>query len=98
MEISPASGPAGTPVYVKSKGFFGDPVARCIKWDGKEISRPCTSSFMVPSTANGGTPGKHHVTLVDELDAAEAMLLFPLFRLRTRTVTFEVTESYVKQE
>jgi len=98
MEISPKSGPPGTPVYVKCKGVYGDPVAQCLKWDGKEISRPCTSSFMVPSNGEEAKPGKHQVSLVDELDAAEALLLYPLLRWRSGSATFEVTETYSQQK
>ena len=90
--MEPQSGVAGAPVYVKCGCMFGNPAKRTLKWDGKTICNPFLGSFTVPSPENGGTPGKHRVTLVDNLDADEALLLFPMFRLRHDSVTFVVTE------
>ena len=92
VNIEPASGPPGIPVYVTCSGMFGDPGARRLKWDGKTIRDPFAGSFTVPAIDNGGTCGEHKITIVDKLDCDEASLLFPIFRLRSDSVTFEVTE------
>lgn len=90
VEIQPKSGPPGTAVYVKCKGMFGDPAQQSLKWDGKTICNPFPGSFTVPAVDQGGEPGKHRVTLVDNLDANEAFLIFPIFRLREDSTTFTV--------
>lgn len=89
-KLQPSSGPAGSTVYVKTAGMWGNPIEQHIKWDGEIISDPFPGSFTVPATSS---PGKHKVTLVDELDADEAFLLFPIFRKRTDSATFTVTEN-----
>lgn len=91
VEIQPKSGPPGTAVYVKCKGMFGDPAQQSLKWDGKTICKPFPGSFTVPAVEQGGKPGKHRVTLVDNLDANEAFLIFPIFRGREDSATFTVT-------
>ncbi len=88
-KLEPASGPAGTTVYVKTSGMWGNPIEQHLKWDGETFSDPFPGSFTVPAMTD---PGKHKVTLVDELDADEAFLLFPIFRMRTDSATFTVTE------
>ena len=92
IEVTPKSGPPGMPVYVRSSGMFGDPTKQSFKWDGKVLCRPFPECFTVPAVSEGGTPGEHKITLVDELDLDEASLLFPLFRVRQHTITFVVTE------
>ena len=87
-QMEPTSGPPGTPVYVKCGGMFGDPAEQSIKWDGKTLHNPFSGSFVVPADSEAG---KHHVTLVDNLDASEAFLIFPIFRMRHDTETFTVT-------
>lgn len=87
VKLDPASGPAGQPVYISSSGMFGDPASSCLKWDGDVISDPCPGSFVVPADAK---PGKHKVTLIDNLDDSEAFLIWPIFRLRQDSVTFVV--------
>ena len=92
VNIEPASGPPGIPVYVTCSGMFGDPAAQQLRWDGKTIRESFAGSFTVPAIDNGGTRGEHKVTLVDKLDGDELSLVFPLFRLRHDSVTFRVTE------
>lgn len=92
VHMEPASGPPGTPVYIKCCGMFGDPAAQSLKWDGKTIRNPFPGSFVVPASDKGGTPGKHTIVLVDDLDASEAFLIFPIFRVRHAAATFVVTE------
>ena len=92
VEMEPTSGPPGTPVYLKCSGMFGDPCGRTLKWDGQMLCDSFPGSFVVPAVNQGGKPGKHRVTLVDDLDADEAFLIFPIVRLRHDTVTFRVTE------
>lgn len=92
VEVTPKSGPPGMPVYVQSTGMFGDPTRQCLKWDGEVLCRPFPECFTVPAVSEGGTPGAHKVTLVDELDLDEASLVFPLFRARRHSITFIVTE------
>ena len=92
VQMEPTSGPPGTPVYIKCCGIFGDPAAQSLKWDGKSLCDPFPGSFVVPAVNQGGKPGKHRVTLIDNLDANEAFLLFPIFRWRQDSVTFTVTE------
>ena len=89
VKISPASGPAGTPVWIKSTGLWGDPGDCTVKWDGKAITETYTGSFTVPAASG---PGKHKVTLVDNIDPCEAFMIFPLVRLRHSSATFTVTE------
>ena len=91
VQMDPVSGPPGTPVYIKCCGMFGDPAEQSLKWDGKTISHPFPGSFVVPAANRGGKEGKHTVTLVDNLDANEAFLLFPIFRWRWDSATFTVT-------
>ncbi len=91
VKMEPTSGPPGTPVYIKCCGMFGDPTAQRVLWDGKTVSAPFPGSFLVPALDKGGEIGKHRVTLVDELDASEAFLVFPIFRNRFSSATFEVT-------
>ncbi len=91
MKMEPSSGPPGTPVWIKCCGTFGDPANLSLKWDGDSISNPFPGSFIVPAASHGGEPGKHKVMLVDNLDASEAFLIFPIFRLRHSTATFTVT-------
>lgn len=92
VKIEPTSGPPGTPVYVKTCNTFGDPTAITLKWDGKTLCDSFCGSFIVPAVNNGGKPGKHKVTLVDNFDPSEAFLLFPIFRLHHDTATFTVTQ------
>jgi len=92
VNIEPAFGPPGIPVYVTCSGMFGDPGAQCLQWDGKTIRECFAGSFTVPAIDNGGTRGEHKVTLVDKLDGDELSLVFPIFRLRRDSVTFHVTE------
>ena len=91
VEMEPTSGPPGTAVYIKCCGMFGDPAKQSLKWDGDVIRKPFPGSFVVPAVNDGGTPGKHRVTLIDNLDASEVFLLFPLFRFHQDTTTFTVT-------
>lgn len=90
-EMKPTSGPPGTPVYLKCYGMFGDPAEVTLKWDGKTLCRPFCGSFVVPAVNQGGQPGRHTVTLIDNLDASEAFLIFPIVRLRHAFTTFTVT-------
>ncbi len=92
VEMSPKSGPPGTVVYVKCSGMFGDPSKQSVKWDGKTIKDPFPGSFTVPAVDQGGSPGKHKVTIVDKLDDNEAFLIFPIFRGREASATFVVQE------
>lgn len=92
LKMEPTSGPPGTPVWVKCCGTFGDPAELSLKWDGNSISNPFPGSFIVPAVSQGGEPGKHTVLLVDKLDASEAFLIFPIFRVRHATATFTVTK------
>ena len=92
VKMEPSSGPPGTPVYIKCCGMFGDPAGQSLKWDGKTLSEPFPGSFVVPAVGQGGQAGEHKVLLVDNLDASEAMLIFPLFRSRWHSATFTVTE------
>lgn len=92
MEISPSQGPPGTTVYVDAKNMFGDPIEQSLRWDGRTIRDPFPGSFVVPAISQGGALGEHKVTLVDNLDSSEALLMFPLFRLRHCSATFTVTE------
>ena len=87
----PLSGPPGQSVYLSACGMFGDPAEQSLKWDGKVIRDPFPGSFTVPAIDQGGTVGKHKITLVDKLDVNEAFLIFPVFRTRRHTVTFRVT-------
>lgn len=91
IKMEPTSGPPGTPVWIKCCGTFGDPADLSLKWDGDPISNPFPGSFIVPAVNQGGHPGKHNVLLVDNLDASEAFLIFPLFRIRHASATFTVT-------
>jgi len=91
VQMEPTSGPPGTPVYLKCCGMFGDPAAQSLKWDRKTLSCPFPGSFVVPAVNQGGSKGKHTVTLVDNLDANEAFLIFPIFRWRQAYATFTVT-------
>jgi len=91
VKIEPTSGPPGTPVYIKCSGMFGDPCCRSLKWDGDTIKKPFPGSFCIPAVDQGGDPGRHTVTLVDNLDASEAFLIFPIFRVRQDSVSFTVT-------
>ncbi|MBN1436075.1 MAG: hypothetical protein JW936_03280 [Sedimentisphaerales bacterium] len=91
MTMDPESGPPGMPVYVDTCGMFGDPTGQTLLWDGEVIRDPFCGSFTVPRPEDGGTPGPHDVTVVDNLDVDEAMLIFPMFRVRHHTVTFNVT-------
>jgi hypothetical protein len=91
VQIEPTSGPPGTPVYVKSCNTFGDPAAITLKWDGDKLCDPFCGAFIVPAVNDGGEPGKHRVTLIDNFDASEAFLIFPIFRLHHDTATFIVT-------
>lgn len=92
VKMEPTSGPPGTAVYVKCCGMFGDPAAQKIKWDGDTIGNPFPGSFVVPMPEKGGTPGKHTVTLIDDVDATEAFLIFPLLRIRHAQANFIVTD------
>jgi len=92
MEINPSHGPPATTVYVNANNMFGDPVEQTLKWDGHILRDPFPGSFVVPAISEGGAPGDHKVTLVDNLDASEALLMFPLFRARHCSTTFTVTE------
>jgi len=92
VSIEPKSGSPGTAVYVKSSGLFGDPADQCLMWDGKKICEPFSGSFVIPDADKGGKPGKHTVTLVDNLDATEAFLIFPIFRMRLDSAKITVTE------
>ncbi len=87
VKLDPASGPAGQPVYITCSGMFGDASSTVLKWDGNVISDPCPGSFVVPADA---APGKHKVTLIDNLDCSEAFLLWPVFRVRQDSVTYTV--------
>ena len=87
--VTPAAGPAGSTVYLKTGGIWGDPAANHVKWDGKTVCSPFWGSFTVPAVCE---PGPHKITLVDRLDASEAFLLFPIFRLRHDSIIFTVTE------
>jgi len=89
VKISPDSGPAGTPVWIDSEGLWGDPGDCTVKWDGKAITEIYAGSFTVPAAS---VPGKHKVTLVDNIDPCEAFMIFPLVRLRQSSATFIVTE------
>ena len=91
VKIEPTSGPPGTPVYIKTSNTFGDPAEITLKWDGDTLRDPFCGSFIVPAVHEGGDPGEHKVTLVDDFDVSEAFLLFPIFRLHHDTVTFVVT-------
>ncbi|MBN2210546.1 MAG: hypothetical protein JW709_04045 [Sedimentisphaerales bacterium] len=92
VKMEPTSGPPGTAVYIKYCGMFGDPAAQKLIWDGEVIRHPFPGSFVVPMPEDGGTPGKHTVTLVDDVDATEAFLIFPLLRIRHAQAKFIVTE------
>lgn len=87
--VTPAAGPAGSTIYLKTGGMWGDPAENCVKWDGKTVCSPFWGSFTVPAVCE---PGSHKITLVDRLDATEAFLLFPIFRIRHDSITFIVTE------
>ena len=89
VKINPASGPAGTPVWIDSEGLWGDPGDCTVKWDGKAITETYAGSFVVPDVS---APGEHKVTLVDNIDPCEAFMMFPLVRLRQSSATFTVTE------
>ena len=89
VKLEPSAGPAGSPVWVKTKGLWGSPCDFTLKWDGETICKPFSGSFTVPAVAQ---PGEHRITLVDKVDADEACLVFPLFRLRHSWATFTVTE------
>ena len=91
VRMEPASGPPGTPVQVTCSGMFGDPALQSLKWDGKVLTKHFPGSFVVPAVNQGGKPGKHTVTIVDDLDGTEAFMMFPLFRLRHANATFTVT-------
>ena len=91
VKIEPTSGPPGTPVYIKTCNTFGDPAAITLKWDGDTLCDPFCGAFIVPAVHEGGDPGTHKVTLIDNFDASEAFLLFPIFRLHHDTETFIVT-------
>ena len=92
MEMEPSQGPPGTTVYVKACNMFGDPAKQSLKWDGDTIRNPFPGSFVVPAVDQGGEPGKHKVTLVDNLDGGEVLLWFPLLRVRHASETFTVVE------
>ena len=87
-KMTPTSGPAGSTIYVQVTGMWGDPAEQYAKWDGETISDPFPGSFTVPAVCE---PGEHKVTVVDGLDADEAFLLFPIFRIRHSSATFTVT-------
>jgi len=91
VSIEPTSGPPGTPVYIKTQNTFGDPAAITLKWDGDTLCDPFCGAFIVPAVDEGGEPGKHKVTLIDDFDPAEGFLIFPIFRLHHDTATFTVT-------
>jgi len=91
VEIQPDASPPGTAVYVRCKGMFGDPAQQSLKWDGKTICDPFSGSFTVPAVNQGGEPGEHRVTVVDNLDGNEAFLIFPIFRIRQDSTIFTVT-------
>jgi len=91
IQIEPTSGPPGTPVYIKTQNTFGDPAKITLKWDGNTLCDPFCGSFIVPAVNDGGEPGKHRVTLIDNFDASEAFLIFPIFRLHRDSETFTVT-------
>ena len=91
VKMEPTSGPAGTPVYIKCSGMFGDPSSQSLRWDGKVIRSPFPGSFVIPAANAGAQPGRHKVTLVDDLDSSEAFLIFPIFRARRDSATFTVT-------
>jgi hypothetical protein len=88
-KIEPASGPPGTTVFIKATGMWGNPMEQYLKWDGEIISDPFPGSFTIPTVTD---PGEHKITLVDQLDADEAFLLFTWLRFRTSSTTFTVTE------
>jgi hypothetical protein len=90
-EIQPEFGPPGTAVYVKCEGMFGDPSQQSLKWDCKTLCDPFSGAFTVPAADQGAEPGKHKVTLVDNLYGNEAFLIFPIFRIRQDIATFTVT-------
>ena len=92
VSVEPPSGPPGQCVYIKTAGMFGDPAKQALKWDGQTIRDPFPGSFTIPAVASGGALGQHKITLVDKLDSSEAFLLFPIFRLRTHTIKYTVTE------
>ena len=89
VKMEPCTGLPGTPVWIKSDGMWGNPDGQCIKWDGKTICRNFPGSFTVPGDCR---PGKHKVTLVDNIDSSELFLVFPLFRLRHNSASFVVLE------
>lgn len=91
VEMHPTSGPPGTAVYVKCTGMFGDPAQQTLRWDGKTLCDPFSGSFTIPAVDQGGEPGRHRVTLVDNLDDNEAFLIFPIFRIRQDSSVFTVT-------
>ncbi len=90
VSMKPNFGPPGTVVTIKYEGLWGDPCAQSLRWDGKTISDPFSGTFVVPFDA---TPGLHKITLVDKLDASEAALIFPIFRLRYAWDKFTVTNA-----
>ena len=90
VQMEPTSGPPGTAVWIKCTGMLGDPERLSVKWDGKTITSSFPGSFRVPAADQGGQPGMHKVTLVDELDASEAFLIYPIFRGREDSAMFEV--------
>ncbi len=92
VAIEPDSGPPGLPVYVRTSGMFGDPSRQTLLWNGEVLQEHFCGSFIVPPPEKGGVPGPHKVTIVDRLDKSEAMLLFPMMRIRRHTVTFHVTD------
>ena len=91
VKMEPTSGPPGTPVRVTCNGMWGDPSDQVLKWDNDSIRKPFPGFFTVPPVEKGGTPGKHSITVIDNLDANEAFLIFPIFRWRMSTVHFTVT-------
>jgi len=91
VRLEPSSGPPGTPVYVTCRNVFGNPVEATVLWDGHRVGHEFYGSFVVPEADAGGQAGKHTVTVIDDVDADEAFLVFPLFRMRHDTAQFMVT-------